>query len=177
MQVVGCTLRDSGDAAAQIADGTGNTFDGVLIHDTGEGGVSVGGGDRPSLTQAKNVVKNSDIHDFSQFVWTYTPAVNVNGDGNIVQNNVLHGAPHTAILYGGSQHTFSENEIYGVCGFTSDAGAIYSGRDWGARGKRHRVELHPRHREQHEGGPTASTRSISTIASAGFRSRATSSST
>ena len=134
VQVVGCTLRDSGDAAAQIADGTGNTFDGVLIHDTGEGGVSVGGGDRPSLTQAKNVVKNSDIHDFSQFVWTYTPAVNVTGDGNVVQNNVLHGSPHTAILYGGSQHTLSENEIYGVCGFTSDAGAIYSGRDWSARG-------------------------------------------
>jgi hypothetical protein len=134
VQVVGCTLRDSGDGAAQIADGTGNTFDGVLIHDTGEGGVSVGGGDRPSLTPGNNVVKNSDIHDFSQFVWTYTPALNVSGDGNIVKNNVLHGSPHTAILYGGSQHTLSENEIYGVCGFTSDAGAIYSGRDWGARG-------------------------------------------
>jgi hypothetical protein len=134
VDVVGCTLRDSGDSAAEIADGSGNVFDGVLIHDTGEGGVSVGGGDRPTLTQAGNVVKNSDIHDFSQFVWTYTPAVNVSGDGNIVKNNVLHGAPHAAILYSGSQHTFSENEIYGVCGFTSDAGAIYSGRDWGARG-------------------------------------------
>jgi hypothetical protein len=132
--VVGCTLRDSGDSAAGIADGTGNVFDGVLVHDTGESGLGVAGGDRPSLTKANNVVQNSHIYDFSQSVWTYTPAVNVNGDGVVVKNNVLHGSPHTAILYGGSQHTFSENEIYGVCGFTSDAGAIYSGRDWGARG-------------------------------------------
>jgi hypothetical protein len=134
VEVVGCTLRDSGDTAASLADGTGNVFDGVLIHDTGEGGVTMGGGDRPSLTPGGNVVKNSDIHDFSQTVWTYTPAVNVSGDGNIVKNNVLHGSPHAAILYGGSQHLFSENEIYGVCAFTSDAGAIYSGRDWSARG-------------------------------------------
>jgi Right handed beta helix region len=134
VQVVGCVLRDSGDGAAGIADGTGNVFDGVLVHDTGEGGLSVVGGARPTLTKAGNVVQNSDIHDFSQFVWTYTPAVNVSGDGVVVKNNVLHDAPHTAILYGGSQHTFSENEIYGVCGFTSDAGAIYSGRDWSARG-------------------------------------------
>jgi parallel beta-helix repeat protein len=134
VNVVGCVLRDSGDTAAHIADGTSNVIDGALIHDTGEGGVGVAGGDRPTLTKAGNTVENSDIHDFSQFVWTYTPAVNVSGDGVVVKNNVLHGSPHTAILYGGSQHTFSENEIYGVCGFTSDAGAIYSGRDWSARG-------------------------------------------
>ncbi len=134
IQVVGCVLRDAGDNAGGIADGTNNVFNGVLVHDIGETGLSLAGGDRPSLTEGKNVVENSDIHDFSQSVWTYTPAVRVDGNGMIVNNNVLHDAPHSAILYGGSQHTFSENEIYGVCGFSSDAGAIYAGRDWSMRG-------------------------------------------
>jgi hypothetical protein len=134
VEVVGCELRDSGNGAGSISGGTDNVFDGDLIHDTGEGGLSVEGGDRPSLARAGNTVENSDIHDFSQFVWTYTPAVYAAGDGIVVKNNVLHGSPHTAILYDGSEHLISENEIYGVCGFSSDAGAVYAGRDWGARG-------------------------------------------
>ena len=134
VQVVGCELRDSGNEAVDVADGTAIVLDGDLIHDTGEGGVVLGGGDRPSLTKAGNTVKNSDIHDFSQLDWTYTPAVNLSGDGNIVENNSIHGAPHSGLLYTGSQNLVSENEIYDVCTFAGDSGAVYGGRNWSTQG-------------------------------------------
>ena len=135
VQVIGCTLRDSGDAAATVADGNGNVFDGDLIHDTGEDGVDLAGGDRPTLTPSNNTVQNSDIHDFSQTVACYTPAVSVMGDGSIVQHNVIHDAPHAAILFGtSSQSLIQYNEIYNVLNFSSDSGAIYAWSDWGSYG-------------------------------------------
>jgi hypothetical protein len=135
VEVVGCTLRDSGDGAATVADGSDNVFDGDLVYDTGEQGISLNGGDRTTLTAAKNTVENSDIHDFGQWVWTYSAAVNVTGDGNVVQHNVIHGSPHTAILFGDSSQTSIQyNDIYNVLLFSSDAGAIYAYRDWGEYG-------------------------------------------
>jgi hypothetical protein len=44
-------------------------------------------------------------------------------------------------LYSGNEHWIEYNEISGVCGFSSDAGAIYSGRDWGYRGNRIRFNF------------------------------------
>jgi hypothetical protein len=46
----------------------------------------------------------------------------------------MYDAPHSAILYGGNEHLIELNEIHDVCQFASDAGAVYAGRDWGARG-------------------------------------------
>jgi hypothetical protein len=133
--VVGCVLRDSGDAAASIADGTANVFDGDLLYNVGEDGIQLNGGDRPSLTPGNNVVQNCDIHDFSQWVSCYTPAVHLGGDGNLVQHNVIHDAPHAAILfYSSSQQLVQYNEIYRVLNFSSDCGAIYAWSDCGSYG-------------------------------------------
>jgi hypothetical protein len=64
----------------------------------------------------------------------YHPAIGLDGAGQRASHNLLHTAPHSAILYGGNDHLIEKNEIHHVCQQTSDAGAIYSGRDWGARG-------------------------------------------
>ncbi len=80
-------------------------------------------------------MQNSDLHDYAQWIWTYTPAVRLSGDGNVVQHNVMHDSPHAAILfYGSSQHTIAYNDIYGVLGYASDSGAIYTYADWGSYG-------------------------------------------
>jgi hypothetical protein len=137
VQVAGCTLRDSGGAAAVVDASTGVVFDGDLVYATGEDGVKLGGGDRPSLTPGGNTVQNSVLHDFSEWVWTYTPAVNLTGDGNVVQHNVIHGAPHAAILFdGSSQQLVQYNDIYDVLRSTSDCGVIYAWADWGSYGNR-----------------------------------------
>jgi hypothetical protein len=117
-----------------LSGGSNEGLDGALMHDTGEDGALVSAGDRPSLTAGQNFVQNSQIYAFGQWVSTYTPAVSLSGDGNVVRNNLIHDAPTQAILYGGSQHTIALNDIHDVAGYCSDCGAIYGGRDWGARG-------------------------------------------
>ena len=49
-------------------------------------------------------------------------------------HNRIHHAPHTAILFSGNDHLIRFNEIDHVVHESNDAGAIYSGRDWGYRG-------------------------------------------
>ena len=63
------------------------------------------------------------------------PAVEMfGGVGSTVSNNLIHDAPESAIIYGGNDHLIQYNMIHHVVQETWDAGAIYSGRDWGDRG-------------------------------------------
>lgn len=133
--IVGCTLHSAGTRAASVS-GVNNGLSRCNIYETGDGGVLLTGGDRPTLTRAGNYVENNHIHDFSQWCWTYTPAVLTSSTncGLKVRHNLIHDATHTAILFGGNEHVIELNEIHHVCSYSSDAGAIYTGRDWGFRG-------------------------------------------
>jgi parallel beta-helix repeat protein len=126
-------LLAAGTDAAQIS-GSSNGISGCEITGPGAGGVSLSGGDRQSLTHGGNYVEYCHIHDFSRFEYMYHPAIGLDGAGQRASHNLLHDAPHSAILYGGNDQLIEKNEIHHVCQQTSDAGAIYSGRDWGARG-------------------------------------------
>ncbi len=126
-------LRNAGTNAAEVS-GTRNRVERCEILHSGNGGVILSGGDRSSLTPGENSVTNCHIHHFSRFSRTYQPGVRLSGVGHLVSHNRIHNAPHSAILYGGNEHEISYNDIHDVCRWTSDAGAIYAGRDWGARG-------------------------------------------
>jgi hypothetical protein len=132
-QLVGLTLRNAGTDAGSV-DGQDHVVRACHVHDTGNGGLRIGGGDRPSLTPGGNTVEQSHFHDLSRWEWTYRPAVSLDGDGQVVRHNLVHHLPHSAFLYGGSEHLIELNVIHDVLRFSSDAGAIYAGRDWGARG-------------------------------------------
>ncbi|MBT7166792.1 MAG: choice-of-anchor D domain-containing protein, partial [Victivallales bacterium] len=128
-----CTFRNNGTNAA-VVSGTANGLNACTISQPGAGGAKLSGGDRKSLTDAGNFVTNSDIHHFGRWCWTYAPAIRPSGCGLIVEHNHIWHAPHTAILFGGNRNSVKYNHIHDVCQFSSDAGAIYTGRDWGARG-------------------------------------------
>ena len=132
-QVVGCTIRNTGNAAATLS-GTDHAVIGCDIYETGDGGVYLSGGDRKTLTPARLLAENNHIHDFSRWCHTYRPAIGVSGCGNIVRHNLLHHGPHNAIQMGGNDHVVEFNEVHSVCADTGDVGAFYSGRDWTARG-------------------------------------------
>jgi hypothetical protein len=132
--VADCTLRNIGNTAVRINGGTRNGVDGCHIHQTGDGGISLAGGDRKTLTPAANYARNNHIHDYSRWSRTYRPAVNISGVGNRAAHNLIHDAPHTAILFGGNDHLLEFNEIHDVCRETGDVGAFYTGRDWTTRG-------------------------------------------
>jgi parallel beta-helix repeat protein len=151
--VAGCTLRNIGTVGVAIGGvvedierrlyrdtmfkpdaGTDNGIVSCDIYDTGECGVILAGGDRKTLEPGRNYAVNNRIYNFARWVRTYRPAVFLCGVGNRVAHNIMHDAPHTAVLFLGNEHVLEFNEIYRVCTESGDAGAFYTGRDWSQRG-------------------------------------------
>lgn len=109
--------------------GTDHAVVDCLIHDTGAGGVLLGGGDRKTLTPAGNLVENCDISRVNRWERMYKTPVNIDGVGNIIRNCHLHDCPGQAILMHGNDHIIELNEMDRVVTEMSDQAAIYSGRD------------------------------------------------
>jgi len=132
--IAGCTLTNLGSTAIAIRGGVQNGATSCDLSGLGQSGISVNGGDRKSLTPAGNFATNNHIHHFARLQRTYAAGIHLGGVGNRVSNNLIHHAPHSAILYGGNEHVLELNEIHHVAQETSDVGAFYTGRDWTTRG-------------------------------------------
>lgn len=132
--MAGCTIRNCGTWAVLIESGTRHTVAGCDIYGNGDGGVSVNGGDRATLTPCDHAVLNNHIHHFARWSRCYVAGVSANSVGMRIAHNLIHDAPHNAIVFTGNDMTIENNEIYRVCLETGDAGAIYTGRDFTFRG-------------------------------------------
>lgn len=133
-QIVGCTIRNTGDKGIEFVDGTHNAVRGCDIYNTAAGGIVLSGGDRASLTAGENVAENNHIYEYSRRQRTYSPGVTIAGVGNAVRHNLFHDAPHNAVQLAGNEHVIEFNEFHNVCEETDDVGAFYMGRDWTQRG-------------------------------------------
>ncbi len=129
-----CTIRNIGGWAVQIAGGKGYGVEGCDIYHLGDGGISLSGGDRKTLVPAQHYAENNYIHTYGRWNRVYRPAISLSGIGQYVAHNRIHNAPHQAISFAGNDHLIEFNEIHDVCKESNDAGAIYAGRDWSARG-------------------------------------------
>ncbi|MBP7950388.1 MAG: right-handed parallel beta-helix repeat-containing protein [Verrucomicrobiales bacterium] len=134
VQIVGCTLRNFGSWAVRVDGGRQHAVRGCDVYATGDGGISLDGGDRRTLTPASHAAENNHLHHWSRWNRMYRPALMLGGVGQRVANNLIHDSPHTAIGFGGNDHVIELNEIHDVCTESSDAGAIYAGRNWTMRG-------------------------------------------
>jgi uncharacterized protein YjdB len=127
-------LRNLGMYAVKINGGSGHgVIDSEIAH-TGMGGIMLHGGDRNTLTPAGHYAENNRIYDYSRIKKTYSAAVELRGVGNRVRYNLIHDAPHVAVLIYGNDHLIENNEIHHVLQETGDAGAIYLGRNWTEQG-------------------------------------------
>lgn len=133
IRIAGCTIRNVG-SYAMTAEGNGISVIGCDIYQTGDGGVSLTGGDRKTLTPASNIVENCHIHHFARWDTVYKGGIHLYGAGLTARNNLINDAPHTAIFWGGNDIVMELNEIHSVVYESGDAGAIYAGRDWTMRG-------------------------------------------
>ncbi len=133
-RVVGCSIRNVTNYAVTIVDGKNCAVVGCDITGTGGGGVFMAGGDRQKLVPAGHTVENCHIHHFARWDRTYRPGILMTGVGLRASHNLIHHAPHSAIVYGGPLHRFDYNEIHNVCQESHDCGAIYGGRSWCMRG-------------------------------------------
>ena len=119
-----------GRSAIKITDGSNCGISNSTLKYLGNTGILLSGGDKNTLTRANHFVEDCSISYFSRHVKTYAPAVKLTGVGHVVKGNKISFAPHSAILFSGNDHLIAQNEIRKVCLNTSDAGAIYCGRDW-----------------------------------------------
>jgi parallel beta-helix repeat protein len=133
VEVASCSLSNLAARGIQVT-GSNNTVRSCELFNLGTAGISLSGGDRKTLVPARNLAENNHIHHFARFQRTYAPGISVSGCGQIVRNNCIHDAPHSAMLYNGNEHLFERNEIYRVVLETGDAGAFYTGRDWTSQG-------------------------------------------
>ncbi|MCM8622180.1 MAG: right-handed parallel beta-helix repeat-containing protein [Candidatus Accumulibacter sp.] len=129
-----CTLFGIGKRAVTIEGGSDNGVEDSEIRDTGDGGILLDGGDRPTLSAAGHFAVRNHIHHFGRWVRTYTPAVQLRGVGNRVVGNTLDHGPHMAVMLNGNEHLVEHNDIHTVAMETGDVGAFYLGRDWTERG-------------------------------------------
>ena len=132
--LAGCTLRNIGNDAVVIEGGARHGVVGCDIYEVADRGISISGGDRSTLTPCGHYARNNHLHHFSRWSRTYCPAIDFTGVGVCVAHNLIHEAPHTAIAYLANESVIELNEIHHVTMETGDCGAIYTGRDFTARG-------------------------------------------
>jgi len=128
------TIRNAGNHGIDVRGGLKHSVEGCQVFQTGDSGVVLEGGDRRTLTPAGHSAVNNHIHDVAEWSRTYQPGIRVSGVGHRVAHNLIHDAPHNAILLGGNDHVIEYNEIHHVCLETGDVGAFYMGRDYTERG-------------------------------------------
>ncbi|MDR2115979.1 MAG: right-handed parallel beta-helix repeat-containing protein [Planctomycetaceae bacterium] len=132
--ILGCRIFATGRSGIVLNGGTMNLVRSCDLYHIGGTAVSIYGGDRKMLIAGEHLAENNHIHHFGRLQRTYAGAFGLQGVGNIVRNNRIHDAPHLAIAYGGNENRIERNEIYRVVQETSDAGALYTGRDWTTQG-------------------------------------------
>ncbi len=137
-RIVACTIRNVGDyggSGVVINRGTRNRVIGCDIYEVGRHAISLSGGDRPTLTPARNTADNNYIHHTGVF-YKQGVGVDMRGVGNRASHNLIHDCPRFGISFNGNHLLIEYNHIRHVNLETSDTGAIYTGgRDWlGSRG-------------------------------------------
>ena len=132
-QILGCVIRNVGGSAVN-ASGLRHRVVGCDIYQTAQGGISLSGGDRRTLTPGGLEAVNNHIHHYALWKPVYRSAIHLDGVGNRAANNLIHDAPHMAIGFSGNDHVIEYNEIYHVVTQSNDAGVMYSGYNWSMRG-------------------------------------------
>lgn len=129
-----CTIRNIGKDGMTIQGGWQHVITGCHVFNVGTRGIVASGGDRKILKPAGHSIFGNDVHHYGRRIATVKAGIDIDGVGIQVLHNNIHHAPHIGILFSGNEHIIEFNEIHHVCEETSDAGAIYIGRDWTARG-------------------------------------------
>lgn len=132
--IAGCVVKNMGGVGIRIEGGKDNGALSNDIFNTGAGALRIEGGNRKTLTPSRNFARNNHIYKYGRILRTASPGIYANGVGLRISWNKIHNAPHEAISFHGNDNIIERNEIYDVAWETSDAGAVYIGRNWTERG-------------------------------------------
>jgi hypothetical protein len=133
-QILACTVRNVRQLGIRIDGGRRHCVKACDIYQTGTGGLLLAGGDRKTLTPAGHEGLNNHIWQFSEHQLTGAYGIHFEGVGNRAAHNLIHDAPHQAILLNGNDHVFEYNVVHDACTQSDDCGALYKGRNPSCRG-------------------------------------------
>jgi Right handed beta helix region len=131
-----CTIRWTGGRAITFEDAAASGILRSHVTGTGAGGVLLYGGDRIGLVPAGLFALDTRFERFARLSLTYAAAVELDGVGNSAIGNFITDADHEGIEFRGNDHLIERNEMSRLMLDSADGGAIYTGRDWTARGTR-----------------------------------------
>lgn len=134
--ILGCTARNLRWHGIFVSGGSGHRVERCDVYDVGVGGITLAGGDRPTLTAGGHRAVNNHIRRFGRLQLSAAPGLKVGGVGNVAAHNLVSHGPHTAIEVDGNDHRVEYNEIHHVNLETDDCGALYKGRNPSKRGNR-----------------------------------------
>ncbi len=130
----GITIKHIGNRGLIIENSKNCKIVSSEVYSIGGTAISIDGGNRDTLGNGNNYVFGNKIYNFATEKKTYNPGVLISGVGNHIKNNEIFSSPHSAIIFHGNNHIIEKNEIHNVVSNSTDAGAIYGGRDWSSRG-------------------------------------------
>ena len=125
-----CIMSLGGKYALNFDDVVECDFANGEISYIGGKGISVRSGSKKTMDECNNKIVNNKIHDFAMTETTYNPAVSLEGIGDYVANNEIYNCDHMAISAYGNNNIYEYNNIHDVLRYSSDAGAVYTGRSW-----------------------------------------------
>jgi hypothetical protein len=134
IDVVGCTISGVGMHGIEASNVTHTLIQSTDVSNVGYSGIVLSGGDRATLTSGFNVIQNCHIALTGRVVMTSEAAIRLAGVGTVVKNCSIHDVPQGAIYVMGNNNVISSNEIYRACLQSSDAGALYIGRNFADQG-------------------------------------------
>lgn len=129
-----CSFLNIGNYAAWITNAFRSGFTNCTITATGDGGFSIAGGDRTTLSGGSNIVLNCEFHGLGYFDRMDHAGVKLYGVGNQIGNCYFHDLPHNAIRLFGNNHVIEYCEFTNTVMQASDAGTVYGTKDWSGRG-------------------------------------------
>jgi hypothetical protein len=130
----GCGFGGIGNTAVKITASRNCLLQTCEISGIGGEGAYIEGGDTVSLIPGNNRIDNCVISNFAQVFKTYCGGAELYGAGNSLTHSRVYGSPHMAVGISGNDHTVEYNEIFNAVTESTDAGAVYMGRDWTKRG-------------------------------------------
>ncbi|MBR4206300.1 MAG: right-handed parallel beta-helix repeat-containing protein [Clostridia bacterium] len=124
----GCTAAHTSAKAFVFEDAARVCVENCEVYDTANGGISISGGDRTTLTSSECVVEGCEIHSVNRDNSTYGPGISAYGVGMEIRRNLLYDSVHEMIHVGTNDVLIEYNELFGCVKESSDMGAIYFGR-------------------------------------------------
>jgi len=133
--VAGCLLLKNGGVGLRVKGGTDHRIQSNNIEESGDEGMWLEAGERPSLTSGGLRVDNNYVRQPGR-VRTVSPGVQLAGVGIEFSHNLLCELNNSGVVFTGNEHRIDSNEIYHLGLDSGDLGGIYVNGDWAARGNR-----------------------------------------